>query len=81
MEQNTPNTGNTEIDRNVQLLEEKMRRKGLSRIEANCKQMVDVDWGDLEHFIDNARRKKDAKSFDTAIEILKTIKEQVLGAK
>lgn len=70
-----------DIDNNARLLIEKMQFKSDSREDANCTTMTDVDWGDLAHFLDNARRKKDAKSFDIAIDILTTIKEQVLGKK
>lgn len=74
------NTENS-VTKNAQLLLQKMQRKSESRVEANCKTIADVDWGDLEHFLDNARRKKDAESFDTAIRILTAIKNQVLDIK
>lgn len=56
----------------------KMQRKVAGRPDAKWQNIGDVDWDDLEHFLDNARRRKDRESFDTAIVILETLKKQVL---
>lgn len=64
---------------NEQIFLDKMNRKMDSRADANWQSIADVDWGDLEHFLDNARRLKDAESFNTAIRVLEALKEQVLG--
>lgn len=53
----------------------------LAREDANWKAIPDVDYTDLDHFIDNCRRKKDKDSFNTAIRILEGIKDQVLNRK
>jgi uncharacterized protein YpiB (UPF0302 family) len=55
------------------------RRK--DREDANKQGIADVDYSDLDHFIDNCRRLKDKDSFDTAIRILQAIKKQVLEKK
>jgi hypothetical protein len=47
--------------------------------DANVTEFVHVDYTDLEHFIENCRRKKDEESFNTAIRILQAIKQQVTG--
>ena len=51
------------------------------REDANKQGIGDVDYSDLDHFIDNCRRLKDKDSFDTAIRILQAIKKQVLEKK
>lgn len=49
--------------------------------DANWKDHPDVDYTDLDHFIENCRRLKNKDSFDTAIRILEAIKRQVTGKK
>jgi len=52
--------------------------KKLARDDAKWKCAADVDWSDLQHFINVCRQKQDKESFDTALQILKTLKKQVL---
>lgn len=72
-----PNT----LQENTEKLLQRMQRKAEGRIEAKWQNIGDVDWDDLEHFVENARRKKDAESFDIAINILTALKKQVLERK
>ena len=67
----------TDIDKNEQALFDMMQRKVDSRADANWKQLSDVDYGDLEFFLAQARRKKTAADFDMALDILKALKQQV----
>jgi len=55
--------------------------KKKSREDACWVDHPDVDYADLDHFLNNCRRRKDKESFDTAIRILQAIKEQVLKQK
>jgi hypothetical protein len=66
------------VEANKQALIQRMQRKAAGRASANWTKASDVDWDDLEHFIDNCKRLQDKESFDTAIDILTTLKKQVL---
>ena len=71
---------NTLQENEVKLLQ-RMQRKAEGRVEAKWQNIGDVDWDDLEHFLENARRRKDKDSFDTAINILTALRKQVLERK
>lgn len=64
------------VDTNIS---ESVKKRESAKEDANYKENPDVDYTDLEHFIDCCRRKKDKESFNTAIKVLETIKKQVLG--
>ena len=66
---------------NEQVCLDKMNRKIASRADANWKSIADVDWEDLEHFLEVARRKKDPEAFKTAMVVLEALKKQVLERK
>jgi len=68
---NTPNAVETEYAAKA--------RK--AREDANMQGLADVNYFDLDFFIDKCRTKKDKDSFDTAIRVLQAIKSQVLGKK
>ena len=53
-------------------------RKQKVRADAKWQAIQDVDWDDLDHFVDNCRRAPNKESFDTAIRILEALKKQVL---
>ena len=69
------------VDVNAQVLLDKMRRKAAGRVTAKWQNAADVDWDDLEHFVDNCKRHLDRDSFDTAIKVLQALKDQVLTRK
>jgi hypothetical protein len=50
----------------------------VAREDANYQGIADVDWTDLEFYLEKARRNKDKESFDIAIKILTAIRQQVL---
>ena len=54
-------------------------KKRLARQDANWKTIADVDWEDLEHFVDLARVTKDEKHFDTCVRIIEALRKQVLA--
>jgi hypothetical protein len=54
------------------------RRKRLAKEDANWQDIADVDWTDLEHFLDVARRTKSENAFNTAIRVLTAIRNQIL---
>ena len=66
------------VEQNLIAAQAKMQRKLDGRPDAKWRSIADVDWDDLEHFLDNARRRKDKESFDTAIRVLEALKKQVL---
>lgn len=70
-----------ETARNEAALVERFRLKAAGRVSAKWQSVEDVDWDDLDHFIDNCKRNLDKDSFDTAITILQALKEQVLTRK
>lgn len=55
-----------------------MRRKSEGRVSAKWQTIADVDWDDLEFFIEKCRTKQDRESFDTALRVLEALKKQVL---
>lgn len=57
------------------------KRNRIAKEDANWKQHPDVDYIDLDFFIDNCRCRKDKDSFDTALRILQAIRKQVLERK
>lgn len=59
-------------------LSDRAEYKRSAREDANWKDISDVDYEDLEHFIGNCRRLKDAKSFDAVMRIITAIRHQVL---
>jgi len=63
---------------NEKLAALQMQRKTASRPDAKWRDIGDVDWGDLEHFLEVARRLKNAESFDTALRVLEALRKQVL---
>ncbi len=69
------------LQENEANLLQRMQRKAEGRVEAKWQNIGDVDWDDLEHFLENARRRKDKDSFDTAINILTALRKQVLERK
>lgn len=50
-----------------------------SKEDSNWQSIADVNYDDLEFFVNRCRRTKDKESFDSAIRILQAIKRQVLG--
>ena len=55
--------------------------KRRSKEDAKWKDIQDVEWADLEHFLSKARRDKDKEAFDTAIRVLEALRQQVLTRK
>ncbi len=49
-----------------------------ARLDANWKDIGDVDWDDLDFMVTKCRLLKDKDSFDTALRVLEAIKKQVL---
>jgi len=69
---------NTEtIAKNLAILEQKMRDKAAGRASVKWQKASDVDWDDLDFFLDKFKRLKDDESFDTTIRILEAIKQQL----
>lgn len=68
-----------QVDANLELLVQRMKRKAEGRVSAKWQTMADVDWDDLEHFVDVCKRKPDAESFNTAMAVLEALRKQVLG--
>lgn len=69
------------IEDNAAKLIQRMHDKVAGRVTAKWQSIRDVDWDDLDHFIANCKRLRDKDSFDTAIVILQTLREQVLTRK
>jgi hypothetical protein len=69
------------VDQNAQAMLAKMARKVAERPLAKWQTHADVDWDDLEHFIGNCKRRGDRESFDTALNVLQALKQQVLERK
>lgn len=63
---------------NAAALTQKMARKAEGRVSAKWQNAADVDWDDLEHFVDNCKRLQDKESFDVAQNILAALRKQVL---
>ena len=63
---------------NAQALLLRMARKAEGRVSAKWQNAADVDWDDLEHFVDNCKRLQDKESFDVAQNILAALRKQVL---
>lgn len=52
-----------------------------AREDAKFETIADVDWTDLEFYIEKSRRLKDKDSFDTAIRVLTALRNQILTRK
>ena len=50
-----------------------------SRVDSNCQTLADVTWVDLDFYVEQAKRRKDKDSFDTALRVLTALKTQMLG--
>lgn len=53
-------------------------KKAQARIDANCQEMVDVDWEDLEHFVGMCRRNPNKDDFATIQRIVEALRKQLL---
>jgi len=62
-------------------LVEKMQKKIADRPSANWQGMGDVDWEDLDFFIEKCKTKRDKESFDTALRVLEGLRYQILERK
>ena len=56
-------------------------KKTKARAESNWQNIADVDWEDLEFYIDSARKKPNKVDFDTAARVLAALQRQLLGTK
>lgn len=66
------------VEQNAQALVERMQKKIADRPSANWQTAADVDWEDLEFYIEKCRTERDKESFDTAINVLTALRTQVL---
>ena len=52
-------------------------KKRQARLDANWQTIADVDWEDLEHFVELARVTKASAHFDTCVRIIEALRKQV----
>lgn len=74
-------THQEKVDANVLALQAKMKKKTADRPSANWRTIADVDWEDLDFFVEKCKTKRDKESFDTALNVLTALKSQVLDRK
>ena len=69
------------VDANAAALIAKMQKKLADRPAANWQSIADVDWDDLDFYIQKCKSDPDKDSFDTAMEVLKGLRYQILERK
>jgi hypothetical protein len=56
-------------------------KKAKSKADACWEGIADVDWLDLEFYIEKSRRNQDKESLDTAVRIMERLRLQILERK
>jgi hypothetical protein len=69
------------VEERAHELLERMQKKIADRPSANWRSAADVDWEDLDFFVDRCKVNRDKDSFDTAIRVLTALRSQVLDRK
>ena len=69
------------VDQNAQMLVDNMAKKIASRPSSKWRTHADVDWEDLDFYVDQCRTRPNKDNFDTALKVLTALKSQVLNRK
>jgi hypothetical protein len=70
-----------QVEANAKALQVKMAKKIADRPSANWQNIGDVDWEDLDFYVELCKTRPSKDNFDTAINVLTALKSQVLDRK
>lgn len=70
-----------QVEANAKALQVKMAKKIADRPSANWQNISDVDWEDLDFYVELCKARPSKDNFETAINVLTALKKQVLDRK
>ena len=70
-----------QVDVNAKALQVKMAKKIADRPSANWQNIGDVDWEDLDFYVEQCKTRPGKDNFETAMKVLEALKIQVIDRK